>query len=108
MLRANQKQVANNANISLTNLRSYELNYFLIYFTAFGTQTAIVLNNIISAYSGIFYAVRGSHASSGDDIIPLTVTYYRWTNLYFVSNVLLYVLAFIYDMFLRLFLQFHG
>lgn len=43
MIKANQRQIAHNTNITLVSIRSAEINYFSTYFAAFGTQSALIV-----------------------------------------------------------------
>eukprot|EP01035_Chromulina_nebulosa_P021466 gene21466-27804_t len=42
MIRADQKAVAHTANINIIQLRKQEVDYFISFFTNFGTQSAVV------------------------------------------------------------------
>jgi hypothetical protein len=53
MNQANQKVVMQNANMTLIQIRSYEIGYFQIFFSNFGTQAALMIGFIAGSLSQV-------------------------------------------------------
>lgn len=53
MLKAQQAQLAQTANIDLVNIRTAEINYFVQFFTNFGTQCALIAGFQLSSISQV-------------------------------------------------------
>jgi hypothetical protein len=53
MLKANQAQVIQTANVGMVGLRSAEITYFTGFFSSFGTQAALISGICVNSVSQV-------------------------------------------------------
>jgi hypothetical protein len=76
MFQADQKKIAQEANLALVQIRAYEIEYFNKFLTSFGIQSGIIVASIVGAISQTPVHPHTPHTAN----VP-----YFWQFLYFVT-----------------------